>query len=289
MNTMRAQTVLLVGGPDSGKTNYLGRLWLAVRDGIGQIVADGIPSDLDYLNEIASYLLQGKFAPHTSHESRNKVIVPIKTLGKITTFRNNLIVPDVSGEEWMGIYRKRGWSDEWEKEVSDVKGCLIFVRVDSDQNIAAVDWLTWAKQFQNMDQKNSEIPTQVVLVDWLQCLLSVFAEKVADYHPRVGVIVAAYDLLPKEQKELGPEIYLKENFPLFWQYITAAEDQFDIRVFGTSIVDGDFIADPAFREKFLESKPAEAGYVVYHSKMRIQKSKDMTLPIQWAMGSVSDI
>jgi hypothetical protein len=284
---MQEQIVMLVGGPDSGKTNYLGRLWLAIREGVGQIVADHTPNDLQYLNQIADYLLQGRFAPHTSHESRNKVTIPIKILNESAALRSNLIVPDVSGEEWMGIYRRRSWSEEWEKDTSGVVNCLIFVRAESDQVVPAIDWDTWAGLLTKAQQSNPEIPTQVILVDWLQCLRSVFVEKMADYRPRIGVIVAAYDLLPNDQKELGPEAYLKTNFPLFWQYISATRDQVDIRVFGTSIADGDFDADSDFRQQFLESKPTDKGYVIYHGRQGVQISKDIGLPILWAMGAVS--
>ncbi len=282
---MQEQTVLLVGGPDSGKTNYLGRLWLSIRDGGGRIEADGVPNDLEYLNQVASFLLQGHFAARQSGDAtRNKVIIPVKISSDIATLRNTLIVPDVAGEDWMGVYRKRGWSDEWERDYASVTGCLVFVRAESPAIIPAIDWMTWAGQYQNVPQENLEVPTQVVLVDWLQCLRSVFVEKMAGYRPRVGVIVAAYDLLPNDQKELGPEEYLRSNFPLFWQYITAVEDIFDIRVFGTSIADGDFDADPHFRERFLDSSPTEAGYVKYSSKLGLQTSKDIGLPILWAMG-----
>ncbi len=280
---MQEQTVLLVGGPDSGKTNYLGRLWLAIHNGTGRIEADGVPEDLEYLNEIASFFLQGKFAPHTNIP-RSKVILPIKISDQGAVLRNTLIVPDIAGEEWMNIYRKRGWSDEWEKDFFSVTGCLIFVRADSHAIVTAIDWGTWAGLFPDAPQQNFDIPTQVVLVDWLQCLRSVFAEKMPGYRPRVGVIVAAYDLVPNEQKDKGPEFFLKSNFPLFWQYINAVQDLFDIRVFGTSIADGDFKADPAFRQRFLKASRIQAGSVTYHSKTGVQESKDIGLPILWAMG-----
>jgi hypothetical protein len=280
----REQTVLLVGGPDSGKTNYLGRLWLAIHDHVSQLEVDGTPNDLAYLNQIAGFYLKGHFAPHTSQDFRTKVVIPVKTVDGKNPLLTNLTVPDVSGEEWMGIYRKRGWSDEWEQTVSDIAGCLLFVRVDSSQNVPATDWLTWSKFFKKVPNNSPEIPTQVVLVDWLQCLNIVFAEKGFRIRPRIGVIVSAYDLLPNDQKSLGPDAYLKTNFPLFWQYIHTIGNLMDVRVFGISIADGDFKADPEFREKFLQSKPGEAGYVIYQTNSGVAESKDLTLPVVWAIG-----
>ena len=104
------------------------------------------------------------------------------------------------------------------------------------------------------------------------------------YHPRIGVVVAAYDLLPDDQKELGPEEYLRSNFPLFWQYIMAVDDQFEIRV-----------SVPASQMAILtQIQISVIGFSTYHrqrldmlkygSRNGIQTSRDIGLPIIWAMG-----
>ena len=278
------KTVLLVGGSDSGKTNYMGRIWLAINDNLGGLEVDGTPNDLEYLNDIANHYYKGQFAPHTAHEVRNKVTIPVKTPPGTPLFsQSKLIIPDVSGEEWTNIYKKRGWTEEWESTMSTVTGCLVFVRVDSDLNISPIDWIKWSQLFEDNMQEEIEIPTQVILIDWLQCLFSVFAEKGNDFLPRIGIIITAYDLIPEDQKALGPDTYLKENFPLFWQFIHANNDKLNIRIFGTSIASGDFNKDPEFRNKFLEN-PKEAGFVVSQSGDAVIIDKNITLPIIWAMG-----
>ena len=44
------EAVLLIGGPDAGKSNFLFRLWIAIDAGQGALVKDGLPSELDYLS-----------------------------------------------------------------------------------------------------------------------------------------------------------------------------------------------------------------------------------------------
>ena len=44
------EAVLLIGGPDAGKSNFLFRLWIAIDTGQGALVKDGLPSELDYLS-----------------------------------------------------------------------------------------------------------------------------------------------------------------------------------------------------------------------------------------------
>ncbi len=278
------KTVLIVGGPDSGKTNYLGRLWLAIHNQKNKLEVDGTPADLAYLNEIASYYLKGQFAPRTSADFRTKVAISIKTNSGGKSNKIKLTVPDVSGEEWIEIYKKRGWSDQWEKIVSDIIGCLLFVRVDSSQNVPAIDWINWPRIYKNPTPNIQGAPTQVLLVDWLQCLITIFNEIEFRDRPRICIVVSAFDLVASEQKKLGPDEYLKSNFPLFWQYIHTQDYLMNIKVFGTSIAGGDFNTDQNFRKTFIESDPEEAGCVYFHSDTGVKETKDMTLPVAWVMG-----
>src|SRR5262249_61462218 len=61
-------SVVIVGGPDSGKSNYIFRLWLAINDANGAICADGLPDHLDYLQTGSQSLLRGEFAQKTPHD-----------------------------------------------------------------------------------------------------------------------------------------------------------------------------------------------------------------------------
>ena len=151
-------------------------------------------------------------------------------------------------------------------------------------NTPAIDWFTASNIFKHGIKKPAEVPTQVVLVDWLQCLTSAFSENSSRNRPRIGVIVSAYDLLANEQKSLGPDAYLKSNFPLFWQFIHTLDNKLDIRVFGTSIAGGDFNADHGFRDQFFNTGPYEAGSVFTQLDSGVDENKDITLPVVWTMG-----
>jgi hypothetical protein len=288
-----AQAVLLIGGPDAGKTNFLIRLWLAIRKKTGRLRAEGIPADLEYLETGVDKLLRGEFAPHTPREVHNRIVIPVKE-SNAGESHATLIIPDCSGEEWLAIYRKREWSQEWEDVVSDTCGCLLFVRVDSDQNITPLDWITCTKVFGSpMNLPDSpengggehETPTQVIMTDWLQCLRRAFTERVGGFfRPRIGIIVAAWDRIPMEQQHLGPEKYLDTNFPMFKQFIDTNEDYFNFAIFGVSIVGGDLRNAPGFREEYLKGDPHKTGYVVHCLKGVVEKANDLTIPVVWAMG-----
>ena len=139
------RSVLLVGGPDTGKTNFLCRLGLAIFEKTGRLHADGLPEELEYLKAGVDKILSGEFAPHTPHDVINRIVIPVKDSIGMKSFRGSLVVPDCSGEQWQNLYRKREWSEDWEDIITDLCSCLLFVRIDSDENVNPLDWISCEK------------------------------------------------------------------------------------------------------------------------------------------------
>lgn len=282
--------VVLIGGPDSGKTNFIIRLWLAIRGNAGGIKQDGLPDRLEYLQSGGQKLLSGEFVGHTAHDVYNETIIPCLVTRKGKSEKGHLIVPDCSGERWMSIYNKREWSTQWEEHFSENTGCLIFIRATSDQIISPLDWVQcerlWGGAVAPNDGEKYSTPTQVVITEWLQFIRSAFVKKIGNrVLPRVGIVVAAWDRVPQESKTSGPMAYIAQEFPLLAQFIRANDDIFDFAVFGTSIAGGDFDHEPGFKEKCLgQNDPLENGYVVHELLGSLRQTSDLTLPVTWAMG-----
>ena len=287
-------SVLLIGVNDSGKSNFLFRFWLALDSGKGILTKDGLPADLDYLKTGADHLLKGEFAPHTPHDVRDATEIPFRSASSSASTQGSLVVPDLPGEQIVAIYQTRRWSHEWENRIGRECGILLFVRVDSKELIAPIDWLTCPlilgttlpNAAAEKDSTNkSKPPTQVVMVDWLQFLRTAFTECVAGaFRPRVGIVVAAWDLAPTEQKAAGPAAWVKSNLPLLAQFIEANDDRFQFQYFGISVASGDLSADPEFAADYRNGNPRIAGEVVHSLKGGTQTSTDMTLPVAWALG-----
>jgi hypothetical protein len=290
----KSRSVLLVGVQDAGKTNFLSRLWLKLDAGDGILAKAGLPSDLDYLKAGGDYLLKGEFAPHTPHDVHDKTEIPVKSTLAGKEFLGNLVVPDLSGEQVLAVFRTRKWSDEWETKIQAGCGCLMFIRVDSKELIAPLDWLNCSSQLggpavaaspEKDDEDKAKPPTQVVLVDWLQFLRKAFTEKVSGtYRPRSGIVVSAWDLAPADQKQAGPEAWIASNLPLLSQFIRTNGEDFIFSYFGVSATSGDFEADPDFKASYLSGDPRTAGEVVHKLTGNIETSSDMTLPVAWALG-----
>jgi hypothetical protein len=288
-------SVVVVGGRDSGKSNYIFRLWLAINSGKGAIAADGLPDQLEYLQTGSQSLLKGEFAQRTQHEVFAENVIPIKIPRDGGVRKGKLVVPDCQGEVWMDVFRKRRWTREWEDRITDPCGFLIFVRPTSDEIVTPLDWVqcekTWGAAIGEGEPSENVIPTQVVITEWLQFIAKAFSDRIGSgFRPRVAIVIAAWDRVPQDRQGEGPSEYLIKEFPLLGQFIRANADIFDLSVFGVSIAGGDFANEPGFREQSLDkADPLSAGYTLHELGSSPVKDPDLTLPVAWAMGFLQKV
>ena len=316
---MSETTIILVGGPDSGKTNYLARVWESIRSKTGSLVAPRPPSDITFVEEALEHLLKGGFAPRSDPnvaESTHSFAISVRKSGQGTGPTANIVVPDVTGEMWKKALETYELPRAWMDSLKDASGALLFVREGSDQNEAALDWVTCAALLQlQADAEGSKgehapseepapgevgqgsgnskggeavveykprvrIPTQVALCELLRFLEFGLKRGDGGAAPRVAVMVTAWDRLDKERRMQGPLAYLTSEYPMLagrLKDITTLE----VKAFGVSVVSGDF-ADPKFKDEFFNRRFRDAGYVVTDDKPS-EMLPDLTLPLSWVM------
>jgi len=277
--------IIFIGGPSSGKSNYLFRTWIAIERDKGRLVKNGLPDDLEYLHDGASILLDGKFAPHTSKDTRQLCQIPIALRGDPGS-ASMLFVPDATGELWLDLYSKREWPVQWDELVTKSCGFVLFICVGSPHNVAALDWITCERFYgSGVPPQATGVPTQVLLVEWLQILLSITKRKIGcSYMPRLSVVVTAWDRVPADRRQEDPQEYLETEFPLLAQFIRAGAHGFDAKVFGVSIVGGDLELDPEFHKEFMRSEPSNLGYSFSGTLNVTDRRGDVLTPIYWALG-----
>ena len=281
---MSSQSIMLIGGPDSGKTNYLARLWKALQSGSGQLKSVESP-DIKYVEDALAHLLQGSFAPRSEkniEESRRDFVVTM--VSQSSGQQIKIVVPDVTGELWKDAVSSSELTEEWMNQLKESSGALLFVRVLSDLNVAPLDWVT-ARDLLKMDWAESphqeeSMPTQVLLCELLRFLQLTLRKRSNDGLPRVAIVITAWDRLDAEAKALGPSAYIEKQYPLFSGRLEDTSS-LDIKLFGTSVVGGDLEADPAFRQRFFEADLNTSGYVVQEIDGKVHEELDLTLPIAW--------
>ena len=298
---MNNPTVLLIGGPETGKSNFLFRTWTHIDSNNGLVAKNGLPLNAEYLRTGAECQLRCMFAGRTSQEVQLISTIPIQLRSNFHK-KALLIVPDINGEQINQIYHARKWTYEWESLITESTAYLFFIRVGSPQTIAPLDWITWhglycdkykstpvvSRQDNTIGQITENAvappkpPTQVILVDWLQFILKAVHDKQARVvRPRVGIVVTAWDCVPPDFSG-GPSLWIQENMPLLHQFCVTNQDVFEFSFFGTSIFSGDPVNDSDFAEEIVNKDPRTMGYVQYSSDNH--KSDDFTIPIAWALG-----
>ncbi len=282
---MKHKSVILVGGPDSGKSNYVGRLWASLKAGKGTLKRAGMPQGIEYVEDICEHLLLGEFAGRTDKNApRQDFRVPLKIGdGDEPT---ELIVPDFSGELWQSAVTNSEIPQDWLDALEAADGALLFVRVHSPLNVQPLDWVTAREAIRVVGEGNEEIalPTQVVLCELLRLLSMRLAHRPDGSMPRLAVVVTAWDNLDAGAKAAGPTAYLRKEFPLFAGFLEDV-DRLDVRVFGVSIVGGDLERDPAFKQSYQGMIMAEVGSVAFEKEGVWQVGLDVTMPVAWAIGA----
>lgn len=278
-----SRSIVLLGGPDSGKTNYIGPLWRTLDAGSGVLHAAEQPDDINFVLEITDHISAGGFAPRSEHSDarRDFEVVVAATKGGPQA---RIVVPDISGELWRNAVINSEIDSDWMDELKRADGALLFVRVGSDQDVRPLDWVTSRTLLERFgDEEELGLPTQVMLCELIRFLEVSLAYREDGQRPRLSIVVTAWDLVDAEKFQQGPFAYIEREYPLVAGKLTDIES-LDVRVFGLSSVGGDLKYDAAYRKAFLESGPDGHGWVAVNVPDGWKKDPDITLPIAWAVG-----
>lgn len=278
-----SRSIVLLGGPDSGKTNYIGPLWRALDGGKGALHAAKQPEDINFVLEITDHISAGEFAPRSEHSDARRdfeVVVAAIEGGPQT----RIVVPDISGELWRNAVIDSEIDPAWMSELMRADGALLFVRVDSDQDVRPLDWVTSRNMLEKLGGEDDQgLPTQVMLCELIRFLETLLTDREDGKRPRLSVVVTAWDLVDVGIFQKGPLAYLEREYPLVAGRLTDLSD-LDVRIFGLSSVGGDLKHDPAYRQAFLEAGPDGHGWIALGERDEWKKDPDITLPIAWAVG-----
>jgi hypothetical protein len=156
---MTRRSIVLLGGPDSGKTNYVGRLWPSFKKRKGALKAERLPDDIAYVDGAVEHLMQGSFAPRSDRNlevGRADFSITVRGAGGEGP-PTELMVPDISGELWTRTVATSEISQEWLDVLHEAEGAVVFVRALSDQNVKPLDWVT-ARNILRLDAEDTEAP-----------------------------------------------------------------------------------------------------------------------------------
>ncbi len=280
-----SRSIVLLGGPDSGKTNYVGRVWPALDAGTGSLHAAVQVEDIRFVLEVTDHLNSGSFAPRSEHADERRdfeVVVATEKGGEQTT----IVIPDISGELWHNAADQGEVTADLMAEMQSANGAMLFVRVLSEAHVQPLNWVTskgLLAKLGNTDDKG--MPTQVMLCELLRFLEASLSQRKGGKPPRVSIAVTAWDLVDLGTFEKGPKVWIENEYPIFAGRLEDIEG-LELRVFGVSVVGGDLKADAACREDVQENGLDGRGWVAVEDDAGSwRKNDDLTLPIAWAIGN----
>lgn len=285
---MPPRSIILVGGPDSGKTNYLARFWEGLASGNGCLRTAELPENISYVEEALNHLLAGEFAPRSNKNLDGSVAncsISVAEGDQSNEVSKEIFIPDVLGEVWAGSVETCELPVGWMERLKASVGALLFVRIGSEENVEPLDWVT-TRSLLKLDVTSgapepgkSPTPTAVQLCELIRFLEFGLGTSTDVERPRVAILVTAWDRLDAQLAKDGPSAFLTREYPLVAGRICDVT-RLDIAIFGVSVVGGDF-DDAEFKNRFLKGKLREFGYVVTEQGGEIREEPDLTIPVSW--------
>lgn len=277
-------SVVVLGGPDSGKSNYVARLWTALREKKGELVEAVQPTDIDFVLEAAEHLFQGQFI-HRSEQTEDRRDFEVTVGSRSNGAQARIVVPDISGELWWRAVNDLDVSPDLLADMRAASGALLFLREGSDQNVQPLDWITAKKYLSKLKVAGDKgPPTQVMLCELIRFLELTLARRPDGGKPRLAVVVSAWDLVGVDVFGRGPISYLEKEYPMLAGRIEDLST-LDVQVFGLSVVGGN-LDEASFKQTFLEKGIDGQGWVALHNAGTgaWTKDPDLTKPVAWAIG-----
>jgi hypothetical protein len=275
--------ILLAGLPSSGKSTYIGLLFLAIEAAAGSVRLSGFQGDFEYVNSLADRLSRCDEAVRTDVNLRDGFNAELTTEDGV---RFSLQLPDYSGETWKTALEARGWSEPVEENVRESSGICLFVKVgalvndgtirDARRHLGSLEDHVLDFRSEDVEEGTAveaprRVTTQVALVD----LIQVLTNRRRRAQCRVSIVLSAFDLAG----EVPPAKWVEMNLPLLNQFLRSNHREIQSRVFGASAQGGRF-DQPESKLELLERPTLERAFV----RDGDGEAVAIEAPVLWAAG-----
>lgn len=282
MDQNKNTQILVIGGPNAGKTHYGGQLYGRLMDRSGHYSITTPPKDLTIFREVLECLNDGKSAGHTSVGSNTRLELALEDKQK-----NKIVFsfPDYGGEQVLKIVNDRKITSTWQHDIDNCDSWMLFVRLDE---ILPVEDITNRLPDEAIlkSRTNGEVAfvlsEQAFFVDLLQILMQV---KVVSTHmhvqnPRLTIVLSCWDLLQDTEKKLLPEEVLILRMPMLHSYLVNTWAVSSLNVIGLSSTGRTLSAEIGDKE-YIKKGPEAFGFLITPDG---KEETDLTITIAQAIG-----
>lgn len=274
------RNILIIGGPNSGKTHFGGQLYLRFRCDEYNYRISTPPEDLTVFQEVVDCLYDGRSATHTNVDShKNLSLEVVDSKGYVTS----ISFPDYGGEQVKQIVDNRQINELWRSQILGSNNWIFFIRLDEVAEIEDIVNRPLPESVSTKDNADAvlKISDNAFFVELLQMLL--FAKQVPLKQnitiPKLMVVLSCWDAL-KLDEGTTPIMLLKSKLPLFYEFISNMWNKKDLDIVGLSST-GKTLSDKKSDDEYLSDSPENFGYIILPDG---KKEKDLTILIGRTIG-----
>ncbi len=275
--------LLVLGGPDSGKSTYRGQVFQRFEHKPGDLKLHKSVGDITAIERDVDRLSQGLQPNHTSS---NTFVTTDFALVDSAGRQYELKFADYDGEQLRRMSNSNLLPALWVERAQQADSWLLFLRID---NVRAVkNFITHpvdsgpraeAKSDAKPEPPPAGAVTETNAIEMLQRLL--FVRGASLRHrvgaPRLAVMLSCWDELPESERSIAPDELLAIRAPLLSRFLEANWNPESVRVWGLTSTEKALPADTP-DEAFARKGAENVGYIVVSAD---QKERDLTLPISW--------
>lgn len=278
---MKKPEIVLLGGPNSGKTHYAGQLYgrLRRRPGRLRLAPGGTPADLSALEDVLACLEEGRAAEHTSTNTWAEITLPIVDENG-TEFE--LRWPDYAGEQLRNAFAERAISDAWRLRLGAAQGWMLMIRLKSEVTYpGAIEKLARGETGEIRGAaKPATWDGNAYWTELVQILLHIAGHGTVEQRrlPRLAIMLSCYDELGVG--EVLPSTVLAKQLPLFSTFLNSLWRPDALSVWGLSSL-GRGLSKTSRDEAFADNGPETQGWLVPSTGG--ERNSDLTLPLHWLL------
>jgi len=281
MDQQKSEHILIIGGPDAGKTHFGGQLYGRLQSRLGSYKITSPPENLTVFKEVLENLNEGRSAGHTN-VSANEVLE--LDLADSEGGKTSLRFPDYGGEQVSAIVIDRRVNKAWADQLKASTSWMLFIRPDSLPLIEDVVNRELPEQeileLRNKEELPMKLSASAFYTELLQILL--YAQKTLSSYadqPRLVVALSCWDLIEEVDKNKMPAEVLKEKAPALSAFIESTWRQNHV-VIGLSSTERTLSLTDADME-FVKRGPEEFGYLITPQG---EPERDLTVSIKILLG-----
>lgn len=276
-------TILIIGGPNVGKTHFGGQLYgrLQTRNSFYKITSP--PENLIVFKEVLESLNDGKSAGHTNVGANDVLELEVEDNdGKKSVFS----FPDYGGEQIRSIVNDRRINKTWKGQIEKSDAWMLFIR--PDEILPLEDIINRGiPDLTTLEKRNTEAEPMIMslngfYIELLQMLL--FTKRVATQQkiksPKLTIVLSCWDCIEKEVGNQLPTDVLKEKLPALFSYIEATWQKEAFNVIGLSAT-GKTLSNTEADMEYIKKGPEHFGYIITANG---EKEPDLTLSISTFIG-----